>query len=336
MNNTKFQLALQLLQEAQKEEPTISELWERFRRERQLAAQTWRSYTYVWHSQFEKRFGHLRAGELTRDMIIEWRAERREQATRTRSRKTTAGCRNSEVRILRSILGWATTCGLIGRNPIAGLELETETGTRETVITPEQVAAVERHASRQDWALFCVCVFGGLRKNEARTLRWENVDLAAGTLRITARNAKGGKKGRVTVINAVACAALDAINDGESDWVFPSRRDRNRPIAPATITWRWHQVRKRAGLTGPDGQVWLHDCRRTWGSNMVPQLPLPEILSMAGWASPPTFIKHYHRMSPARLREIKNCLDSLARGARKPPRRPPQDEAAPLKIYKRY
>lgn len=314
------QLAFEILREAQQGEPTIAELWARFRREHQLTALTWRGYDYAWGAQWEPRFGQLRASELTPEHIHVWREQRAKEPTRTRSALTTPGCRNSELRVLRSMLSWSVRVGAIGRNPIASVELERETGTRETVLTAEQIAAVERHASREDWALFLVAVTGGLRKNEVRCLRWEDIDLDTGVVRVRSASAKLGKF-RLTVIGTRAVEALKALPQA-SPWVFPSPRGPG-PIAPQTITWRWGRLRKRAGLQGPDGEVWLHDTRRTWGTVSAQQLPLPDVLSMGGWRNASTLIQHYHRLTPGRLREIRRALDLSTQ----PPRRPRRAEA---------
>jgi integrase len=309
------QLAFELLREAQQGEPTIAELWTRFRREHQLTALTWRGYEYAWRAQWEPRFGNLRASELTPEHIHTWREQRSLEPTRTRAPLTTPGCRNSELRVLRSLLSWAAKAGAIGRNPIAGVELERETGTRETVLTAEQIAAVERHASREDWALFLVAITGGLRKNEVRCLRWEDLDLETGVVRVRSSSAKLGRF-RLTVVGTRAIEALRALPQA-SPWVFPSPRS-NGPIAPQTITWRWARLRKRAGLQGPDGDVWLHDTRRTWGTTSAQQLPLPDVLAMGGWRNASTLLQHYHRLTPGRLREIRAALDL----ASTPPKRP--------------
>jgi hypothetical protein len=46
--------------------------------------------------------------------------------------------------------------------------------------------------------------------------------------------------------------------------------------------------------------------RRTFGSNLIARgASLAEVLSLGGWTSPEVFIRHYARISPERMTELR-------------------------------
>lgn len=109
----------------------------------------------------------------------------------------------------------------------------------------------------------------GLRKENARTLRWAEVDMDAGVLRLA-----DTKTGAVVIpVGTVAVALLrDQASRGTSPYVFPSPFDAEAPCGALVDAWR--EVRARAGLD----EVRLHDLRHAVGS-MYLTLGTPEAMA---------------------------------------------------------
>lgn len=99
-------------------------------------------------------------------------------------------------------------------------------------------------------------VFSGLRVSEALALRWEDLDVKAGTLHI--REAKGGPR-----FHSVGNQSLALVNglDRASEWVFPAITKKGH-LSINTIEKIWKRVRDEAGF--PD--VRLHDLRHGVGT----------------------------------------------------------------------
>lgn len=98
----------------------------------------------------------------------------------------------------------------------------------------------------------------GCRLGEVLSLRWEQVDLEAGTLALP--DAKAGP--RVHVIGTPACALLQGLpRTYGSPWVF-NGRVAGRPLSAAALEHAWARIRKAANL--PD--VRIHDLRHTVGT----------------------------------------------------------------------
>ena len=84
----------------------------------------------------------------------------------------------------------------------------------------------------------------GCRLNEIQTLRWEDVDLAAGELRL--QDSKTGA--RMVPLSRASVAVLSALPRPEGNpWVIVGKR----PGAHLTdLQHPWRRIRERAGLKG--------------------------------------------------------------------------------------
>ena len=109
----------------------------------------------------------------------------------------------------------------------------------------------------------------GCRRNEILTLRWEDVDLDAGELRL--RDAKTGA--RSVALSPAARKVLASLPRlPHNPWVITGRGASGRL---ANLNAQWIVVRKRAGLE----DVRIHDLRHSFASRA---LALGESLTMIG------------------------------------------------------
>lgn len=97
----------------------------------------------------------------------------------------------------------------------------------------------------------------GCRKMELVDLKWSEVDLTAGTIRLSAARNKSGQP----VTKQLSDLALEILKALPSDqaYVFPGRYANTRMKEVSSL---WRKVRQQAGLD----DIWLHDSRRTTGS----------------------------------------------------------------------
>ena len=109
----------------------------------------------------------------------------------------------------------------------------------------------------------------GCRLNEVQTLRWENVDLEAGELRL--RDSKTGA--RMVPLSRAAAGVFTALpRDVGNPWVIAGKK----PGAHLTdLQHPWRRIRARAGLD----DVRIHDLRHSFASRA---LALGESLPMIG------------------------------------------------------
>jgi integrase len=159
-----------------------------------------------------------------------------------------------------------------------------------------------------------------LRKNEIRTLRWQQIDLIARTLTVGHTKTEGGS-GRVIPLNSVAYAAIVrwAARFPEAklgDYVFPAcenaridcpkpdatKVDASRPIK----AWRtaWRRALKDAGLS-----IRFHDLRHTCITKLAEgQGSEQTLMAIAGHVSR-KMLEHY---SHIRIEAKRAALDAIA------------------------
>ena len=127
----------------------------------------------------------------------------------------------------------------------------------------------EGKVSASGIAAFRLLMLTGCRRNEILTLRWDDVDLDAGELRL--RDAKTGA--RWVALSPAATRVLATLpRRPDNPWVITGSRAGRRL---ANLNAQWVVVRRRAGLE----DVRIHDLRHSFASRA---LALGEGLAMIG------------------------------------------------------
>lgn len=144
----------------------------------------------------------------------------------------------------------------------------------------------ERTASAAAILAIKLLLLTGRRKGEVLTLRWSDIDLAAGTMSLP--DTKTGRKYFPLAPAAVQLLCRAKANADDTPWVIPGRRQ-GRPMS--NIQRPWARIRKRAGLD----DVRLHDLRHSYASvaAMAGQ-SLPQIGAQLGHSQPQTTKRYAH------------------------------------------
>lgn len=202
---------------------------------------------YRINKHLDRLLGKFRAWEFGTKHVSEYILVRRKEGA-------TDGTINRELSILRRGFRLGTTAEppLVLRCPkVVRL---VEHNTRQGFLEPEQYQAVLAALPERLKALFIVGYHVGARKGELLSLRWDQVDLEAGTIRLSERQTKN-KTGRVLPIYGPMAAALRAQRERvPGDRVFPL----GRHIAG------WDEACAAAGVPG----LLFHDLRRSAVRNM--------------------------------------------------------------------
>jgi len=121
--------------------------------------------------------GGLRLEQVTRtgmqELVDRWAAEGLSGST----------IRNTLMPV-RVIFRRALRRGLVAINPCDGLELPPPSARRERIVSPAEAAELLRVLPPFDRALWSVALFAGLRAGEIAALRWSDVELAVGRIRV--------------------------------------------------------------------------------------------------------------------------------------------------------
>jgi integrase len=169
---------------------------------------------------------------------------------------------------LRVIYRLAIENGDLAVSPCERLRLPAVRGRRERIASPEEAAALIGALRPEDRALWGSAFYAGLRLGELRALLWQDIDLAAGLIRVersmSGKGEIGEPKSRAGRRNVPIVAAL---RDLLVEHKLVTRRDRGfvfgtsatSPFTPNVARGRALTAWRRAGLA----PIGLHECRHT-------------------------------------------------------------------------
>jgi integrase len=187
---------------------------------------------------------------------------------------------------VRAIFRRALVRGEIAVNPTAGLELPAVRGRRDRIASPAEAAALLEAVPERDRALWATALYAGLRRGELMALRWADVDLAAGVIRVERSwDVREGliepksRAGRRTVpIAKVLREQLIAhrLRTGRSEGLAFGRT-LEQPFDGTSISERaataWRKATAAAREQDPEAvelvPITLHECRHTFASLMI-------------------------------------------------------------------
>jgi integrase len=206
---------------------------------------------------------------------------------------------------LNAALNQAVRWELIPRNPATGASLPAVPRRPSTVLTPAQERAFLAAEDDADWrCLWQVLALTGMREGECCALVWEDVDYAAGTIRVErtltkvpGRGPQGGKyvwavgpvkagEGRVVSVPGSLLTLLQALQQRQEE-----SRGRGPeqlpgcvifPRTPSAVIYRRSKIALRAGL--PPARV--HDLRHAHvTAGLVAGVPMKVLSARVGHAS---------------------------------------------------
>src|SRR4051794_21328174 len=206
-------------------------------------------------------------------------------------------------------------------NPTVGLELRAARGSRDRIASPEEATRLLEALPASDRALWATALYAGLRRGELRALRWGDVDLAAGVIRVERAwdDSEGvidvkSKAGRRTVPIAgllrdyLVAHRLDATG-GLEELAFGAPA--SRPFEPSTVRRRALAAWKKLEPIG------LHECRHTFASLMIDAgVNIKALSTYMGHASVTITLDRYGHLMPGNEAEAASLLDAyIARRA---------------------
>ena len=175
---------------------------------------------------------------------------------------------------LRAIYRRAIARGEVAVNPTSGVEVPAVRARRDRIATPEEAKALLVALDESDRAIWATALYAGLRRGELMALRWEDIDLGGGVIRVerawdpparqfVAVKSRAGRR-RVPIPAVLREVLVDermrtgrtsglAFGEGEEPFRYEALLRR------AKATW------KDAGLE----RIGLHESRHTFASLMI-------------------------------------------------------------------
>ena len=292
--------------------------------------QTYRGYI---DNHIKPNIGKIPLGELTsldlqkfyRKLLSSGRVERIE------SKKQSKGLSPKTVRNLHQIIASAMKLAreqkLIATNPTDGCALPKVEHKEMKTLPVEQLASFLREAKDSGvFELYYVELATGLRRGELLGLKWEDLDLERGDLRVRRQIARiNGEVVEAPLKTKNAYRTLPLAEDtigvlkaqkqktGDSPWVFPSPT--GRPISPDSVLHMLHRVLKRAGLP----RVRFHDLRHTFATLALQNgVDVKTVSGMLGHFSAGFTLDTYAHVTTASQRQAAKTMGSILSGSLQP------------------
>jgi integrase len=219
------------------------------------------------------KIGSMKLANVTRS-IVERHTQGAAPATRNRYR----ALMRAILRIAEREWEW------IDKAPI--IKAEVENNERKTYITREQADRLIAELPEHYRPAVRFALLTGLRKANVLNLHWKAVNLDAGTVVVSAEEAKGKRK-IVVPLNASAKALLEAM---------PHREGKVFGLSSITEA-AWKRACARAGIA----DFRFHDLRHTWASwHAMAGTPAQVLQELGGWQSY-SMVERYVTFAPSHL-----------------------------------
>ena len=229
--------------------------------------------------------------------------------------------------VISSAMDFAKIQKLISVNPTDGCALPKLEHQEMKTIPVEQLASFLREAKDSGvFEMYYIELATGLRRGELLGLKWEDLDLEHGTLRVQRQVSRiDGKvveaplktKNSYRTIS-LGADAVEILKEqrkkcGNSPYVFPSPT--GGPISPDSVLQMLHRVLKRAGLP----KVRFHDLRHTFATVALQNgVDIKTVSGMLGHYSAGFTLDTYAHVTTAAQREAAKTMSSVLSSAFRP------------------
>jgi integrase len=207
---------------------------------------------------------HLRRAEKTERDWPEASARHRARFEAAKERKPRSGhaVANGAMRVLRLMWNFAADRDpSLGPNPVRLRKMWFKVPRREDLVKSDDMAKFYAAVSalpntvQRDFVL--MALHTGLRRRELAALRWDDVDLAVGLVRVPAARTKSGRKLDLPASTFVRDLLISRRNIGNArGWVFPADSRSNHIEEPRAAL---DAVAETTGI-----KVTVHGLRRTF------------------------------------------------------------------------
>ena len=224
------------------------------------------------------------------------------------------------IKPLQAIYRRAKSRGGLPVNPTRDLELPAPRSRQVEIVSPSGAEKLLAALPSQDRTVWATALYAGLRYGELRALRWEAVDVAAGTIEV--RESWDAKAGRIepktrtsrrrvpmpaTLRELILDRRLEEASAAASSLVFG--RGEEEPFHAATLYRRADAAWKAAGLVE---RLRLHQARHTYASFMIAAGVNAKALSQfMGHSSIKVTFDLYGHLMPGSEREAAGMLDAF-------------------------
>jgi integrase len=244
-------------------------------------------------------FGGKKLTQITPWAVDKYKSKRLKDESRLK-REITRSTVNRELACLKTMLNFAVGEGWISKNPLSGYRLFREKLNKLRVVTPEEFQKVYGEASEFLKPILVTALNTGMRRSEILGLKWENVDLNKGYIRV--EETKNNEPRNISINKTLNKALMSVKYKASGEYVF------SREGVPArTFKTAFNAAIRRAGVQ----RFTFHDLRHTFASNLVMAgVDLATVQELLGHKSI-LMTKRYSHPTPEHKKQAVEKLDTI-------------------------
>ena len=226
--------------------------------------------------------------------------------------------------LLHNCLEQAVAERLILTNPAQGCKLPQLEKKEMKILPQEKIGMYLAEAEKRGLlAAFYLELTTGLRRGELLGLKWSDIDLEKGDLRVQRQigridgkiiemplKTKNAYRTLPLSADAISVLKIQKCKVGNSEWVFPSPT--GGPMSPDSVLHMLHRVLKRAGLP----KVRFHDLRHTFATLALQNgVDIKTVSGMLGHFSAGFTLDTYAHVTTSAKREAAKTMGNILSGA---------------------
>jgi integrase/recombinase XerC len=239
---------------------------------------------FAAYLRIERRYSPATLANYTRSLqrlreflaaqgVRRWREARSEQIQALIAKSHRSGLSPGSLRDMlsayRSFYRWLAREGVAATNPAIGVRSPKAPRKLPQVLDVDEVGALLDFPANdpeavRDRALLELLYSSGLRVSELTSVRWRDLDMDEGLIRVTGK----GSKTRIVPVGGKAIAALQALREqdrpGADDPLVRGRL--GKPLSPAAVRTR---LKRRAKDQGVWKRVYPHLLRHSCASHVL-------------------------------------------------------------------
>ena len=222
---------------------------------------------------------------------------------------------------VKAALNTAVKDGILLRSPaehVAAPRVDSETVTRSSLITAEQIAQVRAHASAQAGLAILVAAATGLRGGEVAGLKVSSIDFLRSTVHVTHQAAGRAKPWTWEPLESARSRREVPLPSSVRDELSRSLIGRDDPEAPLILTrtgGQWSSVTlgeafKNAAAAANIDAFTFHDLRHFYASVLISRgVSVQGVADLLGHESSVTTLRVYSHLFPGDTDRAREAID---------------------------
>lgn len=294
---------------------------------------TRKEYAQVIAGRLEPFFRKIKLVAVSRELVEQYR----NHVIGVQSRSggpLSARTINRELTLLSAMFEFARKRQWVTFNPVEGVDKLRVKQRDVRILNPDEIRRLLEHAGgTRNRVLFRTAVETGMRQGELLALRWDDVDLMSGCLRVRRSYRKGyedePKTERSKRLIGLTPQLIQELADWRSGCPTPKDPDKPQLVFPNSsghyekhynlLRRHYWPALKRAGLP----RIRFHDLRHTLVSLLLESgAPIMRVQAIAGHADAKTTMGVYGHLLPGAMKELASTISSVMNREAVPPHRP--------------